>query len=279
MEKKRRFPFGYEMREGHVVPNPEEARAVTIVFQSFASGITTPAIAKSMTELRIPYRPGCVTWNKNMVCRILDNKKYIGAEGYPALLRKELWDLVVAKRKQAPSVRLNPAIRSIRAKICCAQCGQKLKRVSYHTQGNVYWRCSYCEIQFPSMTDQALLDVILQKQNEMIRQPQRISPPETGGIPYTMELVRDIQIFNHAISNPQTPTAELLEMAAQCVQDTFACCPEVSDQGRTEAMIQALQATQSSEKVNGALLDFIVKKILIKQDGTVQFLTSNGTII
>ena len=279
MEKKRHFPFGYEMREGHIVPNPEEARAVTIVFQSFASGVTTPAIAKRMTELRIPYRPGCVTWNKNMVCRILDNKKYIGAEGYPALLRKELWDLVAAKRKQAPPVRLNPAIHSIRAKICCAQCGQKLKRVSYHTQGNVYWRCSCCEIQIPSMTDQTLLDMILQKQNEMIQQPHRISPKETDGIPYTIELVRDIQIFNHAISNPQTLTAELLEMAAQCVQDTFACCPEVSDQERTEAMIQALQAAQPSEKVNGALLDFIVKKILIKQDGTIQFLTSNGTII
>ena len=45
MERKRRFPFGYEMREGRIVPNPEEAKAVAVIFQSFASGATTPAIS------------------------------------------------------------------------------------------------------------------------------------------------------------------------------------------------------------------------------------------
>ena len=49
MERKRRFPFGYEMREGRIVPNPEEAKAVAVIFQSFASGATTPTIANSMT--------------------------------------------------------------------------------------------------------------------------------------------------------------------------------------------------------------------------------------
>lgn len=47
MERKRRFPFGYEMREGRIVQNPEEAKAVAVIFQSFASGATTPTIANA----------------------------------------------------------------------------------------------------------------------------------------------------------------------------------------------------------------------------------------
>ena len=279
MERKRRFPFGYEMREGRIVPNPEEAKAVVVIFQSFASGTTTPTIANSMTELQIPYRPRCAKWNKNMVCRILDNEKYIGANGYPILLQKELWDRVAAKRKQAPSVRLNPAIRSVRAKMCCAQCGQKLKRISYHTQGNVYWRCDRCAIQFPSVTDQALLDTILEKQNEMIQRPQKVIPTEAGNITYTMEIVRDMQILDHAISNPQTPTAELLQMAAQCVQNVYACCQEVPDAVESDAMVRMLQEVSPSNTLNIELLNQCVKRILMQPDGNLQFQVCNGTII
>lgn len=279
MEKKRRFLFGYEMREGHIVPNPKEAKAVAMIFQSFASGATTPAIANSMAELQIPYRPGSAAWNKNMVCRILDNKKYIGADGYPILLEKELWDCVASKRKQAPSVCLNPAIRSVRVKMCCAQCGQKLKRISYHTQGNVYWRCSRCAIQFPSITDQALLDEILEKQNEIIRQPQKVIPMEADSITYTAELVRDIQILDHAIGNMQTPTAELLEMAAQCVQNAYMCCQEVPDKRESDAIVHMLQVATPSSTLNIKLLNQSVKKILMQPDGNIQLQIYNGTII
>ena len=214
-----------------------------------------------------------------MVCRILDNEKYIGANGYPILLQKELWDRVAAKRKQAPSVRLNPVIRSVRMKICCAQCGQKLKRISYHTQGNVYWRCDRCAIQFPSMTDQALLDAILEKQNEMIRRPQKVIPTEAGNITYTMEIVRDMQILDHAISNPQTPTAELLQMAAQCVQNVYACCQEVPDAAESDAMVRMLQELSPSNTLNIELLNQCVKRILMQPDGNIQFQVCNGTII
>ena len=279
MERKRRFPFGYAMREGRIVPNPEEAKAVAVIFQSFASGATTPNIANSMTELQISYRQGSAAWNKNMVCRILDNEKYIGADGYPILLQKELWDRVAAKRKQAPSVRLNPVIRSVRMKICCAQCGQKLKRVSYHTQGNVYWRCDRCAIQFPSVTDQALLDTILEKQNGMVRRPQKVIPTEAGNITYTMEMVRDMQILDHAISNPQTPTAELLQMAAQCVQNVYACCQEVPDAVESAAMVRMLQEVSPSNTLNIELLNQCVKRILMQPDGNIQFQVCNGTII
>ena len=257
MERKRRFPFGYAMREGRIVPNPEEAKAVAVIFQSFASGATTPTIANSMTELQIPYRTGSARWNKNMVCRILDNEKYIGADGYPILLQKELWDRVAAKRKQAPSVRLNPVIRSVRMKICCAQCGQKLKRVSYHTQGNVYWRCDRCAIQFPSVTDQALLDTILEKQNGMVRRPQKVIPTEAGNITYT----------------------ELLQMAAQWVQNVYACCQEVPDAAESDAMVRMLQELSPSNTLNIELLNQCVKKILMQPDGNIQFQVCNGTII
>ena len=193
-------------------------------------------------------------------------KKIVG----PALLQSG---------NQAPSVRLNPVIRSVRTKICCAQCGQKLKRVSYHTQGNVYWRCDRCAIQFPSMTDQALLDATLEKQNEMIRRPQKVIPTEEGNITYTMEMARDMQILDHAISNPQTPAAELLQMAAQCVQNVYACCNEVPDAAESGAMVRMLQAATPSSTLNMELLNRCVKKILMQPDGNIRFQVCNGTII
>ena len=37
-------------------------------------------------EMQIPYNMGKVQWNKNMVCRVLENKKYIGENGFPQII-------------------------------------------------------------------------------------------------------------------------------------------------------------------------------------------------
>ena len=107
MSKKRVFPFGYQMRDGQVVVNPQEAELVREIFEQYRQGKTTPELAASAMLQGVPYREGAAVWNKNMVCRSLDDSRYTGTDEYPPIVGQELYQAVRIRRaagiKRKPS--------------------------------------------------------------------------------------------------------------------------------------------------------------------------------
>ncbi len=86
MLKNRSIPFGYCIVNGKYALNALEAEAVRKIFTDYIGGKSLKTIA---AEMQIPYNMGKVVWNKNMVCRVLENKKYIGENGYPQIINTE----------------------------------------------------------------------------------------------------------------------------------------------------------------------------------------------
>lgn len=85
MLKNRSIPFGYCVINGKYALNTTESEAVQKIFSDYIGGKSLKTIAAEMT---IPYIKGKHTWNKNMVCRVLENSKYIGENGYPQIIEK-----------------------------------------------------------------------------------------------------------------------------------------------------------------------------------------------
>ena len=83
MLKNRSIPFGYCMVNGKYALNAPEAETVRKIFAEYIGGKSLKTIA---TEMQIPYNTDKAVWNKNMVCRVLENKKYIGENGYPQII-------------------------------------------------------------------------------------------------------------------------------------------------------------------------------------------------
>ena len=86
MLKNRSIPFGYCMVNGKYALNAPEAETVRKIFAEYIGGKSLKTIA---AEMQIPYNTGKAVWNKNMVCRVLENKKYIGENGYPQIVTAE----------------------------------------------------------------------------------------------------------------------------------------------------------------------------------------------
>lgn len=86
MLKNRSIPFGYCMVNGKYALNASEADTVRKIFADYIGGKSLKTIA---AEMQIPYNMGKAVWNKNMVCRVLENKKYIGENGYPQIVTAE----------------------------------------------------------------------------------------------------------------------------------------------------------------------------------------------
>lgn len=103
MNKKRIFPFGYRMTEGQIDLNVEEAEVIRFIFQKYSEGLSVPKLTERIQAFNVPYREGS-RWNKNMVCRILDNKIYLGNGEYPPIIEKCLFDKVLSQRSVSGSV-------------------------------------------------------------------------------------------------------------------------------------------------------------------------------
>ena len=83
MLKNRNIPFGYCIVNGKYVLNAPEAEVVQKIFADYISGKSLKTIA---SEMQIPYNNNKTVWNKNIVCRVLENRKYIGENGYPQII-------------------------------------------------------------------------------------------------------------------------------------------------------------------------------------------------
>ena len=90
MLKNRSIPFGYCVVNGKNALNVSEAEAVRKIFSDYISGKSLKAIA---AEMKIPYNISKEVWNKNMVYRILENRTYIGENGYPQIISTEDFEL------------------------------------------------------------------------------------------------------------------------------------------------------------------------------------------
>ena len=83
MQKNRSIPFGYCIVNGKYAVNTAESEMVQKIFADYIGGKSLKTIA---SEMQIPYNIGKAQWNKNMVCRVLENNKYIGENGYPQII-------------------------------------------------------------------------------------------------------------------------------------------------------------------------------------------------
>ena len=142
MSKKRVFPFGYQMRDGQVVVNPQEAELVREIFEQYRQGKTTPELAASAMLQGVPYREGAAVWNKNMVCRILDDSRYTGTDEYPPIVGQELYQAVRIRR--AAGIKKEAVLpKAVREKMACPRCGRTLCRTASR-RGGITWSCPDC---------------------------------------------------------------------------------------------------------------------------------------
>ena len=114
---KRKQPFGYKMKFGDIVPEPEEAEIVQSIYLKYLTGASFKVLVEALQEQGIPY-DGDKPWNKNMVARILEDQRYIGTNRFPSLITEEQFLAAQERRKQmTPERTQTPAQKELR-KLC-----------------------------------------------------------------------------------------------------------------------------------------------------------------
>lgn len=110
----RKQPFGYKMEFGEMVPHLQEADTVRNIYLKYLGGTSFKALAEELQKQAVPYDTD-KPWNKNMVARILEDRRYTGTGRFPALIPQEQFTAVRERRAQMrPEYKQTPAQKELR---------------------------------------------------------------------------------------------------------------------------------------------------------------------
>lgn len=283
MSKNRVIPFGYMMQNGKIQINPTEAAAVQKIFKMYLDGSSLLTIANHMSSTGISYNNATSAWNKNMIKRILENEKYIGEKGYPAIIDKETFHRanVQKKIKSTTVAEIPEELQVIRSLTHCAECGHKLSRIGGNTRSEK-WDCRNpeCSRFHHRITDHMLIGVIINVLNTVIANPDLLDSNEeiSQYIP-DMKVTRQQNEINRLLDSPDANFDKAKEEIFRLAELKFNCCTYSDKRQKTTQVREILAKHEQQNTLNIGLLKSCVSRILVSHFCAVEIEFIGGMTI
>lgn len=278
MAWQRKIPFGYTIQGGITQPHPQEADAVQYIFAQYLAGASLLTIAEDMTRRGPRYHQHTPAWNKNMVKRVLENQKYIGADGYPLLVPDE--DFVAAQRQRSDRntyAPLSAEIRPILDKTVCARCGGRLTRGT-RSHGRVHWRCQDCG-QSVSISDEALAEIVNRRLRELSQSSHLLTAPEPQQTEPNLEAVRLQNELTLALNRGGESSEYIKSLILATAAQRYNQIPDPTPAHELEELRTRLEQGPADANTLSALLATAVRAVRLAPDKTVTLELVNSTVI
>ena len=238
---KRKQPFGYKMKLGEIVPQPQEAETVRSIYLQYLAGASFKQLAEQLQTEDVPYDED-KSWNKNMVARILEDDRYIGEKEFPALIPTEQFHAAQERRKEmCPEYKQTPAQKELR-KLC---------------GGTV-----------PDSVARKVLKIL----NQMVDDPQIIKI-ETSGVPTTEDIRRLQQELDTLLQTPPVDEDTARQKALEVASLKLASVK--TEEYESHRLRGVFETHPKMDALDAALLKQSLRKIECHGD-TVCLLLKNG---
>ena len=283
MAKNRVIPFGYCMRNGEVIVNLAESKAVIRLFEEYLNGSSLLQIAKLMEFKKIRYSEDSGHWNKNMVKRIIENEKYLGTEKYPKIISEKFFNQANEKRMmKATSVCvISEDLQEIRKRTYCAECGHRLSRIGGNSKYE-HWDCRNpdCYRLEYQLTDQMIIGVVLTVLNAAIANPNLIeNNGEISTYSPTADVIRRQNEINQMIDSTQLDFDRIKSELYRLTEMKYDCCTYNDDPQKTKQLMNLLENQKQLNTLDIGLFKSCVNRIWISHFCATEVEFINGVHI
>lgn len=216
----RKILYGYWIQNGEITTCPPEAAVAGRITTLYLAGASYQKIADTLNTDHIPFSEDAPLWNKHKVKRLLENPRYTGADGYPAIITKETFravqEQIRSKTAGCVPAKSRPALR-LKGYLCCEHCGCNLHRTAGANRraDTLYLKCDSCGMRV-TIADADLL-------TEINRQLTEHDSPASSYAP-SSEVVRLANAINRSLEHPDTPE-DVAPLILQGVSARYDCCP------------------------------------------------------
>lgn len=280
MAWQRNIPFGYDIRGGQLITHPQESEAVKSIFSLYLAGLSYSKIAGEMMRRGISYHKHTPDWNKHMVKRILENRRYLGADDYPPLVSEEDYLSAQRRKKDKTTYAPSPAVvEPIREKCRCGVCGAPMMRDT-KTHGRARWCCenSACGNRL-AIPDEELRARVLERLSALARAPhlRRLNRSDAGKA-LSMEPIRLENEINHEFNRADANPEYLRVLILACTVEKYNELPDLTPRHRVEQLLERLEGDPADEAALQSLLTEAVHTVRIGRNGTITLALTDGQI-
>ncbi len=283
MAKNRTIPFGYCMKNGEIIKELTESRAVVRIFEEYLNGSSLLQIARLMKSEKIRYTADSDHWNKNMVKRIIENEKYLGTDKYPQIIDKDIFNRANEKRiRKATSVNVIPEdMQEIRKRTYCSECGHRLSRIGGNCR-HEKWDCRNpdCYKLEYQLTDQMIIGAVLTVLNTAIANPNLIeNSSEISVYSPTADIIRKQNEINQMMDSAQVDFDRIKSEIFKLAELKYTCCTYNENPQKTEKIKSLLETHEQLNTLDIGLFKACVSRIWISHFCTIDVEFINGITI
>ena len=253
MKCNRNIPFGYMMRGGKYLAEPTEFEAVTQIFKMYLNGMSLKSIAAEMT---VPYNADKLLWNKNMVSRVLENKRYVGDDTYPQIIEQETFDRAnsIKAEKGKTALPVDSTTKYVR-------------RLVKYTNNTECRRLSASDIKTLTVT---AIDML-------IADPTLAAPTDSVEYQPTAKLTLAEKRIKEQMNDPAAYADKLMTDILRAVTMRYDCI-KYDDRDKTESLLDILIHHEKREDFDMELTGKVIKYITVDR-GMISAELVNGKTI
>ena len=281
--KKRNIPFGYQYQNGVIITHPQEAAVLNRIFSEYQNGYSLLEIASRLNDENIEYQPGVTGWSKSRIMRLVENERYTGKNGFPAIIDEDTHHAMMemkAKKNTQHGTDRNHEIFHIDVPVICPTCsGEMVRRHdSRFKKCQQRWICSNADCRTViHKEDSNLLDDITVLLNRVIVNPELVQ------IPANNESAPSVQVIK--IENEIARTLDTLDYDKNTLRKKMLDCVSLkyADINSAPYIAHRLKAVLLDAEPLSAfslpLFKRTVQAIHLEKDGTVNIRLANGQMV
>ena len=272
----RMVSYGYGYLDGKLIVVESEAEIVRGIFTDYINGKILQDIADNLTAHSVDFFNGKCKWNKSMIFRIIESKKYIGEGGYPEIISLGQYEAAnaIKESKASRKTALPRETEELKKYVFCGQCGTLLhRRTKWCTREK--WYCQNgCKCN-KYIDDKVIYAAVEAVGERILDDPTVLSSDETCTYKRTQEIMRYSNEIARLTNSPNPSFKAGKKLILECANLKFQACRENKALSYTNKILQLTNGKEYGiDYISGA-----VSKILIDQDGSIVVEMINGAKI
>lgn len=272
--------YGYEITDGKMSVIDSERDIVENIFGMYINGNTLLEISNRLNQSGISYNNDGRSWNKNIIKRILDNKKYLGEEEYPQIIAQDTFNraaMLKNTKAHLPNEKQKEINALYRTMLICGCCGKKL----YKYKGRArncnyanYRRCKNetCANPATPINDRTLNYAVIDILNDLIRNYDKIKADETDEI---FEENPGVNLTEE-INNLRNDVSSIVNSIVRAAEMRFEHCTGQDYTAIDENIKRKLSISCEKDEIDTNLVKDIVKSIRLYPNKVVEIELING---
>lgn len=277
--------FGYEITDGKYAVIENEKKIVENIFGLYLNGKSFSEISDRMNEAGVPYNNDGRLWNKNIIKRVIENRRYIGEKGFPQIIADDTFNAAEKIRLSkftAPGETRKALLDFYREHLVCGRCGMNLRRYTcgrYIGNKIVSYRKCQNELcnESKSSVNEDILDLAVSKVlNDLIDDYKKIEGVNETEPKQNIEIARLESELADDMEKMTVDIEKAVQKITELAEARFNNALECDYSAIDERIKKELSIHPKSETPDSKLLEDTVKRIAYLSNGTVEIELING---